>query len=318
QRPAAEMVTARREEQRDARIRAQSPDPRGDQFGVDDFLRARHTVDDELFRILGVRGVDGGDRPRKPVIRRHGEHHTYSADSQPMPKPLPRAAGEGAVMDVQAPEAVLGLIVVHVALRSEAAELVDRAQQGDDRTRLGRRARLLGRVVQVHHHGEDQLLWPALAERDPAFASIGEGFVAEHETLDARLAALVDVSRRAERDRVVSAAIAARDTLDAHLAAEEREALPVWLATFSPSDYEAFRNRLQRATPLGDVAVMVSWLLDRAQGVAREMVWNELPGALRALYRWRWRANFERTYGTTARPAVDAPPALRPRAAALA
>jgi hypothetical protein len=214
-------------------------------------------------------------------------------------------------MDVQAPEAVLGLMVVHSALRSEAADLVAGAANGGDRVRLTRRACLLGRVVQVHHHGEDDLLWPALVDRDPTFATIGDGFVAEHAALDRCLDALVDVTRHAEREMVRAAAVDARDALEAHLLAEERQALPVWMASFTAAEHHDFRNRLQRATPLGDVAVMVSWLLDRAQGPAREMVWSELPGALRAMYRWRWRAHFEHTFGTaTSEPA---PAALRPR-----
>jgi hypothetical protein len=214
-------------------------------------------------------------------------------------------------MDVQAPEAVLGLMVVHSALRSEAADLVAGATCGGDRVRLTRRARLLGRVVQVHHHGEDDLLWPALAQRDPAFATIGAGFVAEHAALDRCLDALADVARHAERERVQVAATEAQDALEAHLLAEARQALPVWMASFSADEFAQFRDRLQRATPLGDVAVMVSWLLDRARGPAREMVWTELPGALRAMYRWRWRAHFERTYGTAV--SEPAPAALRPR-----
>jgi hypothetical protein len=163
----------------------------------------------------------------------------------------------------------------------------------------------------VHHHGEDELLWPALAARDASFAATGDQLAAEHDALDVSIEDLADRFRYARRDNVVDAAVATRDALEAHLQAEERDALPVWLASFSPEEHEDFRNRLQRATPLGDVAVMVSWLLDRAQGPARDMVWEQLPGALRALYRWRWRGNFERTYGM-ARP-EEAPPALRPR-----
>jgi hypothetical protein len=218
-------------------------------------------------------------------------------------------------VDLQMPEAVLGLMVVHSALRSEAADLVAGARQGGDRTQLARRARLLGRVVEVHHHGEDELLWPALTERDATFATIGDGFVAEHEQLDERLASLVERFRHASREDVADAAAGARDTLEAHLVAEEQQAIPAWLASFTPGEHAEFRDRLQRATPLRDVAVMVSWLLDRAQGPAYDMVWEQLPGALRALYRWRWRASFERTYGVTT-PA-PAPSALRPRLAVV-
>jgi hypothetical protein len=214
-------------------------------------------------------------------------------------------------MELQTPEAVLGLMVVHAALRSEAADIVAGATQGGDRVRLARRSRLLGRVIHVHHRGEDDLLWPALRAIDPSFAPIGDGFVDEHEMLDARIEDLVDRFRHAGRDDVVTTAAGTRDALEAHLVAEERDAIPRWLASFGPDEHADFANRLQRATPLGDVAVMVSWLLDRAQGPAREMVWEQLPGALRALYRWRWKANFERTYGI-ARP-EEAPSALRPR-----
>jgi hypothetical protein len=213
-------------------------------------------------------------------------------------------------MDVQTPAAVLGFMVVHAALRSEAAELVAGAEQGRDRARLTRRARLLGRVKAVHHRGEDELLWPTLAQRDPGFRAIGAAFVEEHEALDQRIETLVEVSMSAAHARVLAAATAVQAALEAHLRAEEEQAVPLWLGSFSAAEHDDFRERLQRSTPLSDVATMVSWLLDRAQGPARDMVWNELPGALRGLYRWRWRSAYERTYGCVVARDTRAPQPL--------
>src|SRR5436190_1689673 len=154
---------------------------------------------------------------------------------------------------VDLPAAVIGFGGVHLALRAETEGIARLAEEGE-RTAAARRARLLGRVLAIHHHTEDTLLWPALEERHPGFALTTPELEDQHRRLDEVLTGLP------WRVADPAAVDGFGKLLEEHLQAEEQRALPVWLASFSADEHKQFGRMLQRSTPLGNAGLMLSWL----------------------------------------------------------
>ena len=61
------MVTARREQQRFTRVGPESLDPLGHQLGVDDLLRSGPVSHRDDVRVVGVPGIDRGDRTGEAI-----------------------------------------------------------------------------------------------------------------------------------------------------------------------------------------------------------------------------------------------------------
>ena len=190
---------------------------------------------------------------------------------------------------VDLPAAVLGFAGVHLGLRAEVAT-IERAVEDGDEALAVRRADLLVRVLGHHHHAEDTVLFPALEARQPGFAATTPALDAQHETLRTVVPALA-----ADPGTITHV----RGVLERHLADEERLVLPVWLASFDAAEHDRFAARLRRSTPLHDAGLMVSWLLDTAPDDARQLAWEQVPPAVRAVHRVWWRRRYARTFGTT-------------------
>lgn len=189
------------------------------------------------------------------------------------------------------PSPVLGFLAVHAALRRDCAEVVATARAGGA---VGDRLALLDRVIRAHHHGEDAVLLPLLRSREPAIADIAERVEDQHVRLDVAIARVRAASEagRTDVDRITDIA----ELLEDHLELEEQHILPVWVASLSPQDHQLFARRLQRATPLRDIAVVVPWLLDAVPTPYRQVAEGELPGPVRFAYRHCLRRRFERTW----------------------
>lgn len=195
------------------------------------------------------------------------------------------------------PDAVLGFCAVHLGLRTETARIAEHLDAGRHAD-AGRRARLLARVLAEHHRAEDELLWPALARRQPGFVATTDALEAEHEQLDAELRLLVD-----DPTRIAGVA----GLVERHLRAEEEQVLPVWLASFDSAEHERFGNQLRRSTPAGSVGLMVAWLLDVTPESLRPFAIGRLPRAFRLAHQVCWRPSFDRRFGPGALTPAPAP-----------
>jgi hypothetical protein len=211
------------------------------------------------------------------------------------------------MLPVDLPSAMLGFVGVHLGLRAEVAA-IEHAVERNDLDRARRRADVLNQVLHHHHRAEDELLFPALRERQPGFETATDALEAQHATLDVELPALRTDLGRASRVRHV---------VESHLAHEEQHVLPVWLASFTAEEHDRFATSLQRSTPLRDAGLMVAWLLDTAPDDAFELAWAQVPASLRAVHRVWWRRRYERRYGSlhgdrqgVTRPAMPAALAL--------
>jgi hypothetical protein len=186
------------------------------------------------------------------------------------------------------PGAVCGFLGMHLALRTESADLSSLVAAGADPVLVARRTELLTRVLYAHHTAEDRLLWPALERRQPGFDTTTEVLEDQHRRLDRLLA---EMARRPEVVDDVHV------LLEEHLTAEETRALPVWLASFTLEEHEAFGRRLRAATPLREVAVLIPWLLDASPDETAGLAWGHLPKPMRAAYRLWWKRAYERRWG---------------------
>ena len=186
------------------------------------------------------------------------------------------------------PAAVMGFMGMHLALRTEAAGIETAVARGDLAT-AERRTRLLGRVIRHHHAAEDELLFPMLVERRPGFEVTTTELERQHAELDALMALVVTSLDRAGE---------LREALEVHLRAEELHALPVWLTTFTPEEHASFERALQRHTPLRDVGLLVSWLLDTSPSAALDVATMKIPAPFRLVHQLWWRRRYERTWGS--------------------
>ena len=186
------------------------------------------------------------------------------------------------------PGAVCGFLGMHLALRSESADLVRLVADGGQPVLVRRRTELLTRVLHAHHTAEDRLLWPSLERRQPGFEPTTTLLEDQHRRLDEMLAAL-------KRDPGTVGEV--RSLLEEHLVAEETRALPVWLASFTAEEHDAFGRRLRASTPLREIGVLIPWLLDASPDETVGMAWEHLPKPMRGAYRLWWKRAYERRWG---------------------
>lgn len=129
--------------------------------------------------------------------------------------------------------------VVHNMLRrafGELPELIRGVADGSERAGLvADHARLLVAILSTHHEAEDTVLWPVLTERcpdelKPAVVSMEDQHQRLHSLLDTvtELAEKYDATGGpVEREALARSVEAVREPLHEHLAAEERDILPL-------------------------------------------------------------------------------------------
>jgi Hemerythrin HHE cation binding domain len=205
------------------------------------------------------------------------------------------------MFQIDLPRAVVGFVGVHLGLRAEAAH-VERLHDAGDLRGAQRRAHLLATVLHHHHRAEDTVLFPALTRRQPGAAVTTAELEGQHAELDVALAALrTDLTAAGDVRRLV----------ERHLGLEERQVLPLWMASFTTAEHERFAASLRRSTPLRDAGLMIAWLLDTAPVGSFEVAWDQVPPALRAVHRVWWRRRYERRFGSLdERPPVAGLPGM--------
>lgn len=189
--------------------------------------------------------------------------------------------------------------VIHQALRIDGGRLAAAVAAVGPADRPGRVAGIgafYGQYRQqlaLHHHHEDELFFPALAARVGADAMhLGE-LTAQHEALDAalaavceRLAALADTAGdfAAGRAAAASALSAMTGLLSAHLALEEQHALPLFASAMPAAEYKQLEARARRATPRAQARFLIPWVIAHAAPGQRAALFTSAP-PLRLLYR---------------------------------
>ncbi len=182
--------------------------------------------------------------------------------------------------------------LIHQALRTDAARLATAVAAISPADRPGRVAGIgafygqYREQLALHHHHEDELFFPALVARAGADAMhLGE-LTAQHDALDAalaavseRLATLADPAGdfAADRAGAASALSAMTALLSAHLALEEQHALPLFESEIPAAEYKQLEARARQATPRAQARFLIPWIIAHASPGQRAALFRSAP-----------------------------------------
>ena len=192
------------------------------------------------------------------------------------------------------------MLTIHAALRRDL-EQVARIAGRRDRTDATRLRAALGwqqfkKFLVVHHHAEDDALWPALRATvadHPDQLALVDALEREHAVIDPLLDA-IDVAAADSGDGYRSLAgiideLVAK--LGGHLTHEESAGLDLIDATLSSDDWQRF-GRVHGQRLIDDASTYLPWLLNYAAPQAVAAFLANVPPPLAAAYRDRWAADY--------------------------
>ncbi|MGK5534224.1 hemerythrin domain-containing protein [Streptomyces sp. URMC 129] len=125
-------------------------------------------------------------------------------------------------------------------------------------------ARRVTQIIEHHHQGEDEVLWPRLSERgaDPAALKLLQQ---EHEELEESQTRLSEAIERLGEDgtggdELSAAARATHDLLRTHTADEERELLDRLAPALDAALWKRFERDMVKSAPRWTLSFMPPWL----------------------------------------------------------
>jgi|tagenome__1003787_1003787.scaffolds.fasta_scaffold20819068_1 iron-sulfur cluster repair protein YtfE (RIC family) len=220
------------------------------------------------------------------------------------------------------------MLAAHAALRRDLVRLATAAAVTDLRDPVRLAAVQAGwetfkRQLHLHHTAEDDIVWPALRRRlghSEQAQSVLDEMEDEHELIDP----LMDVidgefssftAGIAGPAGLTEATEALAAPLVAHLAHEERDALPLIGVALTAGEWRSVGLRIARSSGLSLAGEMFAWLADSSDTVSGSTVsgstvsGNPVPGRTgqateatrllpppaRLLYRAIWRPRYQRT-----------------------
>ncbi len=194
------------------------------------------------------------------------------------------------------------MIAAHDAFRRDLVRLARAAAAPDRadpprRERIGRGWEVFKRQLHFHHTGEDQHIWPRLGERlghSESAMSVLQAMEDEHALVDPLLEAVDAAFADAAGDRLGDSVDELVTVLHAHLAHEERDALPLIGTALTAAEWRAVGLRLGRANGLSGSAEFFAWMLDGLPADEVAATLAELPPPLRLMYRVAWRPRYAR------------------------
>lgn len=217
------------------------------------------------------------------------KHAETTATSYRPQLTLPRQAHTA-----EGPHDQTGMYVMHHALRRDFARFADAVESTpvaahEVWTALERRWVAMADVLHHHHSAEDAELWPLLQQHaestgDEADLRLLADMEAEHAHIDPALAnvrdAFASMSRHPCADHRNALGIrlgAAHELLLAHLAHEEKHALPMLQRTLSEEENKAFEKAIEKRYPMRLIPFTLSWVMDELPVDARERLLESTP-----------------------------------------
>ena len=182
--------------------------------------------------------------------------------------------------------------IVHSALRRDLERtriVLTTAPYPEGRRRRAIADHLLAmmRFLHVHHHGEDEGLWPVLQRRDPSTVALVERMEADHARIAPAIGALEATATRygasaADREDLLAALADLGAVLLPHLEREETEAMPVVTATLTQREWDTFEQdhaiKVESFVELGDEG---QWVLDGLDDAGRTLMLGLVPAPVR-------------------------------------
>ena len=188
------------------------------------------------------------------------------------------------------------MFAMHDALRRELVQVERIARRTDDNPgRLLRAAlgwELFKKFLLVHHQSEDDVLWPTLRTKvagRPDRVALADALEAEHAVIEPLLtaidAAAADPDYGYQRFGDIVDELSAK--LNAHLAHEETDGLPLIDASLTPAQWQHFAQ-VHGERNLPDAARFMPWLLAGARPEVLAAILGKFPPPLLTAYREQW------------------------------
>jgi hypothetical protein len=184
--------------------------------------------------------------------------------------------------------------LIHKGMRGDTARLAAAVRNLTEADRAARTPAMVRWYAgffhdfELHHAAEDDIFFPALAERVPVFADRLDRLDAEHHvllsaltTVREALGALVDpeVDWRSVRDDAVHAIADADNEITMHLDHEDADVLPLFVQHMSKIEYNEIGERALKAASPKSLLFSVPWVMSQAEGEERTRIFRdaELP-----------------------------------------
>jgi hemerythrin-like domain-containing protein len=189
------------------------------------------------------------------------------------------------------------MVVVHRAFRREApalAEYVRRTPAGDTgRARVvADHLRLCLAGLEMHHTGEDTVLWPLLLERAAPSTGLVETMQAQHHAIDEGIELVLPAVEAWEAapdpdsgERVAALLEQMTAALVEHLDLEEREILPIAARHVSAQEWDRMREHGKDSMTPAQLPIMFGLVLEEADAEERARMLAGLPLPVRLLLR---------------------------------
>jgi hypothetical protein len=188
------------------------------------------------------------------------------------------------------------MIMIHDVLRAgltDGITLVPTVAVGDvgQAGRLAEHLELMLLVLHAHHDGEEQFLFPLLAERMADGGALVATLAGQHEQVLADLAATEAALGTWKATAARGDAIALEQALDAldagltaHLAQEEAQALPAVVELVSVEEFGRLRAHGLAAVPPEKMMIFLGHVLAQLPPAGREAFLAGLPGPAASLW----------------------------------
>ena len=200
---------------------------------------------------------------------------------------------------------VRDMYVVHRVFRREFVlipQLVRQVAAGDTARAavVGEHARLVLAGLDMHHTGEDVLLWPKLLERDPPDAELIHRMESQHHRVDELIDQLTEALTRweAEARPAVGEEVAStfddfRVALLEHLDDEEQHILPIAARCITQEEWNSLGQHGAEKMSKAQLPLMFGALLEEATPEERKFMLALVPFPVRVLLRtvfaWQYR-----------------------------
>jgi hemerythrin-like domain-containing protein len=146
--------------------------------------------------------------------------------------------------------------------------------------------------LRMHHHIEDDICFPALAERVPAFVDYSSTLAGDHHRLDelidaleAGLATLASFDgAEGDRQRSLALAVELRDFLLEHLALEDADVIPMFERHFTADQYREMDKRIMKEIKPAQALFTAPWFMATLDPEMAAKTLRAAPLPLRFVY----------------------------------
>jgi hypothetical protein len=189
------------------------------------------------------------------------------------------------------------MVVVHRAFRREsaaAAGYVRRTPEGDTRRAkiVADHVRLCLAGLEMHHTGEDAVLWPLLLERAAPSTGLVETMQAQHHAVEAHTEAITPAlaaweanPTRASGEQLARLFERLTAALVEHLDLEEREILPLASRHVTATEWNQMGEHGKDSMSPSQLPIMFGLVLEDADEQERARMLGNLPLPIRLLLR---------------------------------